>query len=61
MTKTILVLISFAGGVAVGLLIADAYAKGRVTGDINSALGAVGLGGGKVQSFADQLVPTLVG
>jgi hypothetical protein len=61
MTRTILVLVSFAGGVAVGLLIADAYAKNRATGLVDSALKAAHLDGGVIQGFADQYVPTLVG
>jgi len=61
MTKTILVLVSFAGGVAVGLLVADYYAKHKAVGVVDSGLRALGLGGGALQQAADQYVPTLVG
>jgi hypothetical protein len=61
MSRTILVLVSFAGGIAVGLLIADTYAKNRATGVVDSALNALHLGGGVIQGVADQYVPTLVG
>lgn len=54
-------LLLFGGGVAVGLLFADWYAQHKTTGAVDSLLGVFGLGGGKVQQAADQLVPTLVG
>lgn len=61
MTRTIFGLVVFAGGVAVGLLIAKEYARYQVQGGIDSALSRVGLGGGAVQGVADSLVPVLVG
>lgn len=61
MGRTLLVVVSFAGGVAVGLLIANEYAKHKATGAADSLLNAVGLGGGKVQSSVDNVIPVLIG
>jgi len=61
MTRTIIALIGFGGGVAVGLLIAQAYARGKATGAVDSALNTFGLGGGRIQGAADSLVPVLTG
>lgn len=61
MTRTILVLVSFAGGLAVGLLAADYYAKHKATGTADSLLQAIGLGGGKVQGTVDAAIPVLIG
>jgi hypothetical protein len=44
----------FAGGVAVGLLIAKVYVESRVSGTVSSLLGDIGLGG------AAQLVNGLI-
>jgi hypothetical protein len=61
MGRTWVGILAFAGGLTAGLLFADWYAKQKATSGVNSILGALGLGGGKVQTAADQLVPVIVG
>ncbi len=61
MSRTIVTVIAFAGGVAVGLLIAKEYARSQVKSGLDSALDTFHLGGGAIQSTADALVPVLVG
>lgn len=56
MTKIWVAVIAGASGVALGLLIADVYAKATVKNDIDSGLSKIGLGGGAVQGFVDQFV-----
>lgn len=46
----------FVGGVAVGLVIADFYAKAKIQSSIDGVLGSVGLGGGTVQSLVDKTI-----
>lgn len=61
MSKSWVGVIAFAVGLGAGLLIAKYYAQSTITGDLNSVLGKVGLGGGAVQSIIDtSVVPTLV-
>jgi hypothetical protein len=49
----------FLGGVAVGLLVADQYAKWKVNNGVTSVLGYVGLGG--ASSTVAPIVSGLVG
>lgn len=61
MSPALVGVIAFVGGVGVGLLVAKLYATSKIQGDLDSGLKALGLGGGKVQSFVDgTVVPTLV-
>lgn len=60
MRTLVIASIAFAGGVGVGLLVAKFYARSKVQGGVDSALDAIGLGGGKVQAVADSLVAGLV-
>jgi hypothetical protein len=48
--------IAFAGGIAVGLLLARTYAKDQVDAKVHSAFAAVGLGGGALEQTATGLV-----
>lgn len=61
MDRTWVAVIAFAAGAGAGLLFADWYAKQKATTGVNSVLGVLGLGGGKVQQAADSLVPVVVG
>jgi Trk-type K+ transport system membrane component len=56
MTKVLIYGAVFAGGVAVGLLIAKQYAHVQAQSAIGSALGSVGLGGGVIENLADRLI-----
>lgn len=61
MSRTWVGVLAFAGGVAVGLVIAKLYVKATITGDVDSFLGHIGLGGGAVQAAVDStVVPFLV-
>lgn len=61
MSRTFVAVVAFAGGVAVGLLVAQAYARSKATGAVDSLLTAVHLNGTWVQSAADSLVPVVTG
>lgn len=61
MSRTIVALIAFGGGVAVGLIVAQVYARGQVQSTLDKGLNKIGLGGGTVQSVADSFVPVLTG
>ncbi len=50
----------FGGGVAAGLLIAKLYARQQVGDAIGQGLGAIGLGGGKVEELARKTLVPLV-
>lgn len=56
MSKTWVAVVAGVAGVALGLLIADVYAKATIKNDIDSGLAKFGLGGGTVQGFVDQYV-----
>lgn len=60
MSKGWVGVLAFAGGVAVGLIVAKYYVTSTLTSDANSLLGKLGLGGGAVQSFVDQSVIPIV-
>lgn len=61
MSRTFVAVVAFTGGLAVGLIIAQVYARQKATGVVDSGLKAVGLGGGVVQQVADSLVPVVMG
>jgi len=61
MSRTFVAVVAFAGGLAVGLIVAQVYARNKATGAFDSALNAVGLGGGWIQHTGDSLVPVVTG
>lgn len=61
MSRTFVAVFAFAGGLAVGLLIAQQYARTKTTNAVDAGLSAIGLGGGWVQGAADSLVPVVTG
>jgi hypothetical protein len=56
MSKTVIAVLAFAGGVASGLLIAKLYARQRVTDLVHQGLEDVGLGGGYVENLVQSVV-----
>ena len=61
MSRAFVAVVAFGGGLAVGLLIAQVYARNKVTSAVDSGLAAIGLNGGWVQHTADSLVPVITG
>jgi len=61
MSRTFVAVLAFGSGLAVGLLLAQAYARSRATGAVDAGLRAVGLDGTWVQHAADSLVPVVTG
>lgn len=54
-------IIAGAVGFGLGLYAAKLYAKSQITTGVNSLLGDIGLGGGKVQSIVDStIIPVAV-
>jgi hypothetical protein len=61
-SKLVVGLLAFAGGVAVGLYAAKLYARSQVDDAIHEGLDAINLGGGKIESVAKAiLTPAVVG
>lgn len=52
--------LAFGAGVAAGLWIAKQYAKGEVHDKVHETLDSVGLGGGKIEELAQDLIQTKV-
>jgi hypothetical protein len=61
MSRAVVSLLAFAGGVATGLLIAQYYARNKVQSGLDSALNKAGLGGGTLQNWVDSAVPIITG
>ncbi len=61
MSRTFVAVVAFAGGVAIGLIVAQVYARNKATGVVDSTLQKAGLGGTWVQGVADSLVPVVTG
>lgn len=61
MSRTFVAVVAFSGGLAIGLIIAQVYARTKATGVVDSALGKLGLSGTWVQGAADSLVPVVTG
>lgn len=61
MSKTLIAVLAFAGGVASGLLIAKLYARQKVSDTVHTGLEAVGLAGGVTENLVQGvLVPQVV-
>lgn len=57
MSRVVIVgLLAGAGGFALGLWVADLYAKNKIQTTVDAGLAKVGLGGGTVQSIVDTTV-----
>lgn len=46
----------FGAGIAVGLLIAKAYAKAKIESGVHDVLAKVGLQGGVIEELADRVI-----
>lgn len=61
MTRTVVIGLAFAGGVAAGLLFADWYAKNKAAGAVNGVLDWFGASDATKAAVDQVAVPVLVG
>lgn len=61
MSRTLSLVLAFAGGVATGLLFAKWYARHQVTGGVADILGKIGVPRGTAEGIADVVGGAAVG